>query len=115
LYRFLAEEGQDFSARNYFLPEGGPGSIIMVSGVGVLNTAGHPAAAQRFVDFLLSLPAQQYFASQTFEYPVVDGVALAAGLPPLSDLDAIAAQISLADLADLEGTARLLSEVGVLP
>ena len=39
LYRFISEEGEEFAARNYFLPGGGPGSLIMVSGVGMLNSA----------------------------------------------------------------------------
>jgi iron(III) transport system substrate-binding protein len=39
LYRFLAEEGESFRARNYFLPGGGPGSLVMVSGAGILDTA----------------------------------------------------------------------------
>jgi iron(III) transport system substrate-binding protein len=37
LYRFLSEQGESFAARNYFLPGGGPGSLIMVSGAGILE------------------------------------------------------------------------------
>lgn len=115
LHRFLEEEGESFSARNYFLPGGGPGSLIMVSGAGILKTAEHAENAQRFIEFLLSVPGQQYFTSQTFEYPVVEGVKISPLLPPLADLDASAADISLSDLEDLEGTAQLLSEIGILP
>ena len=115
LYRFLAEEGEDFAARNYFLPGGGPGSLIMVSGAGILNTAPNPDNAERFIRFLLSVPGQQYFASQTYEYPLVEGVATSAQLPPLADLDAQAIDIDLSQMADLEGTVAMLSEVGVLP
>ena len=115
LFRFLAEEGEGFAARNYFLPSGGPGSLIMVSGAGILRTAAHPASAERFIGFLLSQEAQQYFANETFEYPVVDGVAISPLLPPLEELDAAAVNITLADLVDLEGTVRLLNETGILP
>lgn len=115
LYRFLAEEGPGFAARNYFLPSGGPGSLIMVSGVGVLETAPNRTNGERFVEFLLSQTAQQYFADQTFEYPVVAGVALSSELPPLAELDSVAVDINLNDLADLAGTARLLSDLGILP
>lgn len=115
LYRFLAEEGEDFPARNYFLPGGGPGSLIMVSGAGILNTAPNPDNAERFIRFLLSVPGQQYFASQTYEYPLVEGVTTSALLPPLAELDAQAIDIDLSQMADLEGTVALLSEVGVLP
>ncbi|MCA9972641.1 MAG: iron ABC transporter substrate-binding protein [Anaerolineales bacterium] len=115
LYRFLAEEGDTFAARNYFLPGGGPGSLIMVAGVGVLETAAHPDTAQQFVEFLLSAESQQYFADETYEYPVVEGVAINPLLPPLAALDAEAIDINLSDMADLPGTAGMLSEVGILP
>lgn len=114
LYRFLSEEGESFAARNYFLPGGGPGSLIMVSGAGILKSAGNAAGAQAFINFLLSLPGQQYFASQTFEYPLIEGVALAPGLPPLAELDAVALNISLSDLADLQGTQDMLLELGII-
>ena len=114
LYRFLAEEGDSFLARNYFLPGGGPGSLILVSGAGILNTAPNAENAQRFIDFLLAAEAQQYFADETFEYPVVDGVAIAPGLPAFSELDAVALSISMNDLADLEGTQDMLLELGII-
>jgi len=114
LYRFLAEDGQDFAARNYFLPGGGPGSLIMVSGAGVLKSAANPENAQKFVNFLLSLPGQQYFAAQTVEYPLVEGVSTTAGLPPLAELDAVALDIDLAQLADLAGTQAMLLDLGII-
>lgn len=114
LYRFLAEKGESFGARNYFLPGGGPGSLIMVSGAGILDSAQNVESAHRFIEFLLSLPGQQYFASQTAEYPVIEGVALPASLPSLAELDAIAPEITLAELADLQGTQDLLIELGII-
>lgn len=114
LYRFLTEQGEGFPARNYFLPGGGPGSLIMVSGAGMLNTAQNPENALRFIEFLLSIPGQQYFASQTFEYPLVEGVQTVASLPSLAELDAVAVDIDLIDLADLAGTQALLTELGIL-
>ena len=114
LYRFLAEEGESFPARNQFLAGGGPGSLIMVSGAGILNSAPNAENAQRFIDFLLSAEAQQYFADETFEYPVVEGVAIHPGLPAFSELDAVALNISMNDLDDLEGTQDLLLELGII-
>jgi iron(III) transport system substrate-binding protein len=114
LYRFLAEEGESFPARNHFLPGGGPGSLVMVSGAGILNTAPNAANAQQFIDFLLSVEAQQYFADETFEYPVVEGVAIAPALPRFSELDAVALNISMNDLADLEGTQDMLLALGII-
>jgi len=115
LYRFIAEEGEGFGARNYFLPGGGPGSLIMVSGAGILETAENVENAERFLEFLLSVPGQQYFASQTYEYPVVEGVQPSLLLPPLEDLDQQAVEIELAAMSDLEGTVQMLSDLGILP
>jgi len=61
----------------------------------------------------LSEDAQRYFANKTFEYPLVSGVEPAAALPPLDQLSV--AQVDLADLADLQGTVRLLRSTGALP
>jgi iron(III) transport system substrate-binding protein len=115
LYSFLQQQGEGFKARNYFLPGGGPGSLVMVSGAGVLRTSANQANGQRFIDFLLSVPSQQYFAAQTYEYPVVEGVRPVVSLQPLAELDATAVDINLSDLDDLAGTARLLSDLGILP
>lgn len=114
LYRFLAEEGDNFAARNYFLPGGGPGSLIMVSGTGILKTAENPENAARFIEYLLSVPGQEYFATQTFEYPVIDGISLPDQLPPFAELDAYADDIPLADLADLQGTQDMLIDLGII-
>lgn len=113
LYRFLNEQGEAFAARNYFLPSGGPGSLLMVSGAGILAGADNGANAERFIAFLLSAPGQQYFAAQTFEYPVIEGVRSEA-TPSLAELDALALDISLADLADLEGTQDMLIDLGII-
>ena len=113
LYRFLAEEGETFPARNYHPTAGGPGSLVMVSGAGVLATAENGENARRFVDFLLSTVAQQYFASQTFEYPLVEGVLTNRLLTPLDEIDR--PDIRLADLSDLAGTTELLRSAGALP
>ena len=113
LYRFLAEEGEDFPARNAHLRSGGPGSIVLVSGAGILETADNPENAEAFVRFLLSSVGQQYFAGQTFEYPMVEGVRASILLTPLDDVTQ--PDITLADLADLAGTQELLQKVGALP
>lgn len=113
LYRFLSEQGESFPARNHFLPSGGPGSLLMISGVGILNAATNAENAQKFIDFLLSVPGQQYFAAQTYEYPVTEGVATQAQ-PALAELETLALDISLADMADLEGTTDMLIDLGII-
>lgn len=113
LYRFLEEQGEGFKARNFFFTGGDPGGLINVAGVGVLATSKNQEAAFDFVRYLLSESSQQYFAEETFEYPLVPGVAVSADLPPLESLEP--PEIDLSDLDDLRGTIELLQETGVLP
>ena len=56
LHRFLAEHGDDFGARNLFLNDGGPGSLVMVAGAGILSTGPNSNNAEVFVRFLLLGP-----------------------------------------------------------
>ena len=112
LLQISKEEGVQLAAANYFLPGGGPGSLVMVAGVGKLATAPNAANAQRFIEYLLEPEAQRYFAQDTFEYPVITGVEIAAGLQPLSSLNSAAVGVS--DLTDTRGTIKLLKEVGAL-
>lgn len=113
LFRFLAEGGESFPARNYFLPDGGPGSLVMVSGAGILEQSDNKSVAAEFLRFLLSQETQAQFAAETYEYPLVSGVAAPDGLISLDDLNA--AEINLVQLADLQGSLELLREVGALP
>lgn len=113
LFRFLAEFGESFAARNYYLRAGGPGAVILVAGAGILKTSENKELAERFLDFLLSQVAQQYFATQTFEYPVVEGIKTDRLLKPVTEINS--PQIDMADLADLEGTLKLLRETGLVP
>jgi len=113
LYRFLKEQGDGFPARNYFQAGNQPGALLMVAGVGRLKSGKNEEGAHRFIAFLVSKVGQQYFVSQTNEYPVIDGVATPAGLTPFEEL--ASASVAMTDLTDLKGTAQLMSEVGVLP
>jgi len=113
LYQFLQEQGEGFPVRNYHIRDGGPGGIVLVAGAGILKTAKNKENAERFIEFMLSTVAQQYFASATFEYPLVDGVRVH---PLLTPLDQIANPgTDMAALADLQGTQTLMREVGVIP
>ena len=113
LFRFLAEEGEDFPARNYHPRAGGPGATIMVAGAGILSSSDNGEAAEKFLEFMLSRVGQQYFAGQTFEYPLVEGVNVPRVLVPLDEINH--PSIPLKDLADLEGAQHLLRETGVMP
>lgn len=108
----LAEQGDDFPVRNHFLPNGDVGALVNVAGAGILTTSSNPAAAQAFVDFLLTDESQAYFAEETYEYPLVSGIEADPRLVPLADI--ASPDVDLSDLADLEGTLRLIQEAGVL-
>ena len=113
LHRFIAEDGDDFGARNLFLNDGGPASLVMVAGAGILDTGSNSDNADTFVRFLLSKVAQQYFAASTYEYPLVDGVKTHRLLPPIEGLNG--PDIDFALLNDLAGTEALLRDTGVIP
>lgn len=113
LFRFLAEEGEDFAARNYHTRAGGPGALIMVSGAGILASSDNQSAAEQFITFMLSQESQTYFANETFEYPLIDRVPINNLLVPLDAINR--PEINLSDLKDVAGTQNLLREAGVLP
>lgn len=113
LFRFLAEQGEDFQARNYYFENGDIGGLMNVSGVGILSTTGNQLAAERFVEFMLSTEAQEFYANETFEFPLVEGVAVNHEVPSLDTLQPV--QIDLTDLADVEESVELLQSAGVLP
>ena len=98
-------------ARLHFFADGDVGALVNVSGVGVLNKAGTDPDARALVDFLLGSQAQHYFAEQTFEYPLVDGIITADGLPPLTSLEV--PDIDLNDLDSLQTTVQMIKDVGL--
>lgn len=113
LHTFLRDRGESFPVRNYYVRAGGPGAVILVAGTGILQSSKNKEAAQRFVEFLLSPAAQQYFASQTFEYPVVEGIITHRLLKPLAEIKS--PDIDVGQLADLKGTLALLRQTGIIP
>jgi iron(III) transport system substrate-binding protein len=112
LFQAQREAGEDYPVANHFFANGDPGALVNVAGVGVLDTAAHPAAAEAFARFLLDEEGQAYFATETYEYPLRSGVAADDRLPALADIQS--PDLDLTDLDDLEGTLRLLQEAGVL-
>lgn len=111
-YEIQAEEGETLPIANHFFQGGDPGSLINVAGVGILAGTDQAEPAGAVVDYLLSEPAQAYFAGRTFEYPLIEGVPLAEGLTPLDQIQS--PDLDLGQLADLQGTVELLTEVGII-
>jgi iron(III) transport system substrate-binding protein len=98
-------------AKLHFFPNGDTGALVNVAGVGVLRKASTDPDVRALVDYLLSPDGQSYFAAETFEYPMVAGVATAPGLPALDSL--AAPDIDLNDLDTLEATVAMIKEAGL--
>lgn len=106
----LRAEGEGSNSENWFIPAGDVGSLVMPAGVGVLSDS---EKAQAFVEFLLSNDAQEYFATETFEFPLVEGVPAVEGLPEINDIEA--PDIDLSRLYEvLPDATRLVSEAGLV-
>jgi iron(III) transport system substrate-binding protein len=100
-------------AANHFFSEPGPGSLVMPAGAGILASSTHHEAALRFIEFLLSVEAQEYFAAETFEYPLARDVAAPEGLPPFESLAQPA--VDLSELAGvLDRATELITGAGLL-
>jgi len=113
LYERGASLGQDkVVAKNAFTTNGDPGALINVAGVGILKSTKAPAASTTFVNYLLSPAAQKYFAEKTYEYPLVAGVPIAPGLPPISQIQA--PNVDLSNLDTLEQTLTMMRDAGLL-
>lgn len=109
-YYLQLEEG---SPVGIIYPDQGEGEIGMITNAtaaAVINGARNPAAAQAFVDFLISQEGQQLFAGQNFEYPLRPGVAIRDEMDPLEGM--LLSDISVAKAAlDIEGTFELIDSV----
>ncbi len=112
LYRFQEEAGGDVGAENYFFRDGDIGGLINVAGMAILEPSGNVEQAEMLVEFLLQREAQEYFATETYEYPLAGGIDPAADIPGLNELET--PDIDLSNLEDLEGTLALLQEVGLI-
>jgi iron(III) transport system substrate-binding protein len=94
-----------------FPDQGGNGAHMNLSGGGVAAFAPNRDAAILFLEYLASDQAQEYFSAGNDEYPVVDGVDLAASVAALGTFEADT--VNLSDVADNIPTAqRIFNAVG---
>lgn len=113
LYEKIAAVGADgVAARNQYMAPGDPGGLVNVAGAGILSSSDNVAGARCFVSYLVSDEAQTYFATRSFEYPLVAGIAPTEGLPDFDSLDP--PSIDLSDLSTIAETQELLADVGLL-
>ena len=91
---------------------GDAGAMFNVAGAAVVDTTDDESLANGFVRHLLSSEAQDYFATSTFEYPLIPDVEPVGDLPSIDELDV--PDIDLTELSDLEPTVDLMRDVGAL-
>jgi len=92
--------------------ENDAGAIFNVAGAAVVDTADDTDMAANFVRHLLSAEAQEYFATTTFEYPLIPEVEPVGDLPTIDELNP-PSDLDLSQLADLGPTIELLRDVGI--
>ncbi len=113
--RLRMEKGVDKmqSAIHHFAG-GDLGALMNVSGAAVLKSSRNQAAAQKFLAFLVSKPAQETISKLdiTFEYPLVAGVAANPILKPMNELQP--PSLTLKQLGDDRDAAKLLREAGLI-
>lgn len=107
----LKREDPQIKAENHFFKDADPGALVNVAGAGVLKTSKRADAARRFVEYLIGQDAQRYFATETFEYPLAQGIDADERLPKLSTLEP--PKVDLNALRDLAATLKLLKEAGL--
>jgi iron(III) transport system substrate-binding protein len=113
-YRMQAEIGAGavHSKLAFFAPQD-PGYVIDVSGAAVLKSSKNQASAQKFLAFLVSKQGQQIIRdSDSFEYPLDDGVSAPAGEPAFASLRPN--PVSIPDLGDGSAAINLLQQAGML-
>lgn len=112
-YYWARSENRDQLSAQLVFPTGDdPGGLVNATAVGIMAGSADDPAALTLVEYLLSPEGQSTFVEETFEYPVIDGVADPTGVPPLDDLEGPA--LDLTDLDSLEETEAMLTDMGLL-
>jgi iron(III) transport system substrate-binding protein len=106
-------EDPGIASENYVFPDGDIGALILVTAAGILKTGDHTAEAEELIDFLLAKEAQEFFADETFEYPLAAGVRPSVeDLPPLDQI--ASPKLELSSLGEYFKTTRdLIQQAGL--
>jgi iron(III) transport system substrate-binding protein len=114
-YRQAANDGGTGKAgsRIAYFANGDPGYVMSVSGIATLASSKHKNAAATFMEFLASSTAQKIIAnSDSFEYPLLPGVAANSEMPALSTLHP--GTVSINALGDGSTAISLLQQAQLL-
>ncbi|MCM8533900.1 MAG: iron ABC transporter substrate-binding protein [Lentisphaeraceae bacterium] len=112
LYKIRKDMKEAEKAENHFFADGDVGMFVNISGVAVVKASKKQAAAQKFVDFLLSKEAQEIFKEENFEYPLAASVEAYKDLKPLKEINPV--KCDLGDLDKIENTQKVLEAAGCL-
>lgn len=112
-YRDREEGGSDSDdSELYFFGDQDPGAFLSVSGAGILASSENTEAAEEFVTWLTSTPAQQAMAeSYALEYPLNPDAQLNGDVKPFDELEP-----PTVDVSSLNGpqVTELMTEAGLL-
>lgn len=108
-YALAREIGADaMQSAIHNIGRGDPGTLVTVSGAGVLKTSQNADAAQKFVAFMVSAEGQAAIVAAIAEYPLRPGVVSPFPLTPFDQLDP--APVTPAQLGSAEDALALLRE-----
>ena len=102
-------DGDDDPSINATFTEGDAGAVFNVAGATVLDSTDDVDMAENFINHLLSAEAQEFFAVDTFEYPMIDGVEPFGELPSVEELNI--PDVDLSELGNIEETIDLMRSV----
>ncbi len=112
-FREVAEKGADkVPSKLFYFENGGPGSLVNVSPMGVVDSTDNKQAAEKFVKFATSKEGQQVLAKASAEYPLNPAVSSPFDLVPFDKLNA--PHLSIEKLGDGQEAVALLQQVGLL-
>jgi iron(III) transport system substrate-binding protein len=106
------EEDPNVPSLNHQFEPGDPGAVLIVTGAAIIEGTDRADVAAQLIDYLLSPVGQQYFANETFEYP------LAIGEEPPAVVEAVefgdVSGFSYSDLGGgLEQTRIMIAQAGL--
>ncbi len=86
-YNFrLTTEEPSLASENFYLPAGDIGSLVIVTGIGILEASDNTDSANRLIEWMLGESAQTFFSQETLEYPLAADVAASDRLPVLETI-----------------------------
>lgn len=110
LPRFKKDDA-DFPVAHHYTSKDA-GAMVNVAGVAIMKTTDQKEDVQKFINYMVSPKAQNYFASKTNEYPLSKDVEATTLQVSLKELDP--PEIDLSKLSSLEETLKLLQKAGVV-